>query len=254
MEPCSHPAAPFARGVALLTLAALSVNLALRYSPQMEEPGAQLIIAEAPSSAGPEVRALSRAPVMRVAYSESADRPSDDSPDASGQSFRLIVEPIVPAPRLPGVPPSAALPPYPLLIPVAGVSADQLVDTFAHPRGEEHDRLHLAIDIGAPTGTPVLAAASGVVVRKMNGGKGGISVYMLDDDGRYIYYYAHLDRFAVGLREGQRVEQGDVIGYVGYTGNAHQDAPHLHFAIWKTRPGRSALGGPAVNPYLALTR
>lgn len=164
--------------------------------------------------------------------------------------FVLVVEPL--APRLPPVPPSAPLPRYPLIVPVQGVSASELIDTFSQPRGNV--RRHLAIDILAPTGTPVIAATDGTVVRLHRGGKGGLTVYIVGPAGDYVYYYAHLDAYADGLEAGVSVRQGDAIGYVGHTGNAHEDAPHLHFAIWQQRPGASGWGGRAVNPYLALTR
>jgi peptidoglycan LD-endopeptidase LytH len=118
-----------------------------------------------------------------------------------------------------------------LLIPVQGVPASALADNFADSRGGG-TRVHHALDIMAPRGTPVLAAGDGSVIRLHRGGAGGITVYQLDGAGRYGYYYAHLARYADGLAEGQRVARGDVLGYVGTTGNAPPSAPHLHFAIY----------------------
>jgi peptidoglycan LD-endopeptidase LytH len=164
--------------------------------------------------------------------------------------FVLVVEPL--APRLPAVPPSAPLPREGLVIPVAGVTTADLVNSFAEPRGDA--RRHLAIDILAPTGTPVLAAADGRVVRMRHSARGGLTIYATGPTGDYVYYYAHLDAYAEGLEEGALIRQGEVIGYVGHTGNAHEDVPHLHFAIWLRRPGSSGFGGRPVNPYLALTR
>jgi len=182
----------------------------------------------------------------REATARSSRAPERASP------FVLVVEPLEPWRRLPPVPPSAPLPSHALIVPVQGIAAADLVDTFAQPRSDV--RRHLAIDILAPTGTPILAAVDGEVVRLFRGGKGGLTIYAIDPAGEYVYYYAHLDSYAQGLEEGATIRQGDVIGYVGHTGNAHESAPHLHFAIWQQRPGSSGWGGRPVNPYLALTR
>src|SRR6185369_9588821 len=117
-----------------------------------------------------------------------------------------------------------------LLIPVAGVRANQLRDTFDDARSE--GRVHDAIDIMAPHNTPVLAAADGAVIRLFRSDRGGITIYQRDTDGKTIYYYAHLDHYADNLVEGQFAHRGDVIGYVGDTGNAGTGNYHLHFAIW----------------------
>jgi peptidoglycan LD-endopeptidase LytH len=171
-------------------------------------------------------------------------------PDVDGTPFVLTVEPISERPRTlttPAVPPA-----YDLIVPVQGVHSSELVDSFSDVRGSQ--RRHLAIDIPAPTGTPVLAATSGNVLRKHYSARGGITLYLLDDSGQYVYYYAHLDGYAEGLEAGDAVEQGQVIGYVGFSGNAHESLPHLHFAIWVRAPGSSGWSGPAVNPFLVLTR
>lgn len=134
-----------------------------------------------------------------------------------------------------------------LLIPVSGVSADQLNDTFNDARGER--RGHEAIDIMAPTGTPVLAVDDGVIVKLFNSKPGGLTVYQFDDAAELAYYYAHLDRYADGLAEGQSVNRGDLIGYVGYTGNANPNGPHLHFAIFVLGPEKNWWQGTPINPY-----
>ncbi|QDP20299.1 M23 family metallopeptidase [Sphingomonas xanthus] len=139
-----------------------------------------------------------------------------------------------------------------LAIPVAGVNAEQLVDTFSQARAGGARR-HDAIDIMAPTGTPVVAAAPGRVEKLFySPGGGGITAYVRSDDGNWIYYYAHLDRYAPGLREGQRITRGTPIGTVGATGNANPGGPHLHFAINRMASGESWHEGTAINPYPLL--
>jgi murein DD-endopeptidase MepM/ murein hydrolase activator NlpD len=135
-----------------------------------------------------------------------------------------------------------------LKIPVEGADDDDLRDTFADARGS--GRAHEALDIMAPRHTRVLAADDGVIAKLFNShGGGGITIYQFDPTETYSYYYAHLDRYAPGLREGQRVRRGDVIGYVGSTGNASPDAPHLHFAIFRLGPERQWWKGEPINPY-----
>jgi peptidoglycan LD-endopeptidase LytH len=133
-----------------------------------------------------------------------------------------------------------------LLIPVQGVRADQLHDNFTEMRG---GHVHEAIDILAPRGTPVLAVDDGVVEKLFTSAQGGLTVYQFDRDATYCYYYAHLDRYADGLNEKAPVKKGDVVGYVGTSGNAPRDAPHLHFTIFKLGPGKEWWKGTAVNPF-----
>ena len=136
--------------------------------------------------------------------------------------------------------------PGPLLIPVAGVTASQLFDTFDQSRG---GRPHEAIDIAAPRGTPVVAVDDGRVVKLFNSKPGGLTVYQFDSGQRLAYYYAHLDRYAPGLAEKQELKRGEVLGYVGSTGNANPAAPHLHFAIFALGPEKRWWQGTAINPY-----
>lgn len=141
-----------------------------------------------------------------------------------------------------------------LIIPVAGVRAKDLSDTFSQARARGARR-HDAIDIVAPRGTAVVAAAAGRVEKLFLSRDGGNTVYIRSGDGRRIYYYAHLDRYAPGLREGMSVEQGDAIGTVGSTGNADPATPHLHFAVWMTEPARKWWEqAVALNPFPMLTR
>lgn len=139
-----------------------------------------------------------------------------------------------------------------LAIPVAGVKADQLVDTYTQARAGGQ-RTHDAIDIMAPAGTPVVAAAPGRVEKLFfsNGG-GGITAYVRSADGRWIYYYAHLLDYAPGLAEGQQLQRGAPIGRVGSTGNANPAGPHLHFAVMRMNPGERWWQGTPINPYPLL--
>jgi len=133
-----------------------------------------------------------------------------------------------------------------LVFPVRGIDPGSLVDTFTAPRGTA--RVHNAVDIMAPRGTPVLAVADGRIRRLGTEGAGGIAVYQVDAAGHYAYYYAHLDRLSPGLAEGQDVRAGDVLGYVGTTGNAPSTAPHLHFAVYDVAGAKRLFGGRPINP------
>jgi len=137
-----------------------------------------------------------------------------------------------------------------LLIPVQGMSAERLHDTFNAARSG--GRVHDAIDIHAPLGTPVLAVNDGMIIKLHSGARGGTSLYHLDSDGRTRYYYAHLSAYAEGIHEGVPVKKGQVIGYVGDTGNAQPGDYHLHFAIAILRDVSRWWGGDNVNPYDVL--
>jgi murein DD-endopeptidase MepM/ murein hydrolase activator NlpD len=133
-----------------------------------------------------------------------------------------------------------------LQFPVPSSDPRRLRDDFADPRtGHSHE----AIDILAPRGTPVVAVDDGVVQKLFTSVRGGLTVYHFDPEGAYCYYYAHLDRYADGLREGQALHKGDVIGFVGTTGNAPPGTPHLHFAIFKLGPEKQWWKGAALNPF-----
>ncbi len=138
-----------------------------------------------------------------------------------------------------------------LLIPVQGKTPSDLVDTFVDARSQ--GRSHDAIDIMAPAGTPVLAVADGQVEKLFTSERGGLTLYQFEPSGKYAYYYAHLDRYAPGLAEKQSIKRGQVIGYVGSTGNASPSAPHLHFAIFVLGPEREWWKGTAINPYPLLS-
>jgi murein DD-endopeptidase MepM/ murein hydrolase activator NlpD len=134
-----------------------------------------------------------------------------------------------------------------LMIPVRGIASDDLVSSFHDARGS---RRHEAIDILAPRGTDVVAVEDGKIVKLFTSAAGGLTIYQFDPSERYVYYYAHLDRYAWGLKEGATVKKGDVIGYVGTTGNAPEGTPHLHFALSKLDPDRRWWGGTALDPFL----
>ena len=137
-----------------------------------------------------------------------------------------------------------------LVVPVAGIAASDLSDTYDDPRGG--GRVHEALDIMAPAGTPVFATADGTIEKLFDSDNGGLTIYQFDDTGTWCYYYAHLQRYAPGLEEGDHVGRGDVIGYVGSTGNASPDAPHLHFGIYRLGAEKRWWKGAPVNPYPML--
>ena len=158
-----------------------------------------------------------------------------------------------PPPVVPNEPPSMrdADAPRAMIVPVAGVPRSAMRDMFNETRG---NRRHEAIDILAPTGTPVIAADDGMVKKIFTSKPGGLTVYQFDPDQRFCYYYAHLDRYAPGLHEGQFLRRGEVLGYVGTTGNAPKNAPHLHFALIRLDKDRRWWKGTYVNPYPLLAR
>jgi murein DD-endopeptidase MepM/ murein hydrolase activator NlpD len=134
-----------------------------------------------------------------------------------------------------------------LMIPVEGIKLSQLSDNFDQPRGKE--RHHEALDIMAPKGTKVIAVADGKVVKLFNSKPGGLTVYQFDPTEKYAYYYAHLDRYADGVKEGTVLKRGDLVGYVGVTGNSDPKTPHLHFAVVELTPKKEWWKGISVNPY-----
>jgi murein DD-endopeptidase MepM/ murein hydrolase activator NlpD len=132
-----------------------------------------------------------------------------------------------------------------LMVPVKGIRARRIPDSFDDPRG---GRRHNAVDILAPRGTPVLSADEGRIYRLRRNAAGGITVYAVDPEERFVYYYAHLDRYRDGLKEGMRLAKGEVIGYVGTTGNAPPDTPHLHFQVMRLTAAARYWDGVPVDP------
>jgi peptidoglycan LD-endopeptidase LytH len=163
------------------------------------------------------------------------------SPAAPGAGTPVISAPAASSPA-----PSGAL-----AIPVQGVAASALHDDWAEPRGDG-TRVHHAIDILAATGTPVLAAADGRIEKLFQSRLGGTTIYERSADGGTVYYYAHLDRYAPTLVEGQSVRRGEVIAAVGATGDADPGAPHLHFEIHRMAPDQPWWQGEETNPYPLL--
>ena len=133
-----------------------------------------------------------------------------------------------------------------LRVPVDGVDIDTFKGGFEERRG---DRPHEAIDILAPRHTPVVAVESGTIAKLFDSKAGGLTIYQFDPSGRLAYYYAHLERYADGVHEGQTVAQGDVIGYVGTSGNAPPNRPHLHFAVFELDDTHRWWKGKAIDPY-----
>jgi peptidoglycan LD-endopeptidase LytH len=166
------------------------------------------------------------------------------------------------APSPPASSSSAAVAPTPdelsalaasLVVPVAGVTPAELHSSFYERRGGG-TRQHNAIDIPAPRGTPVISATAGRVLRLFNSKAGGIMVYAADPSERFILMYGHLDRYADGIKDGMRLERGQTIGYVGTTGNAPPNLPHLHFAISRTNNVSRWWNGQPIDPAPLLKR
>jgi len=134
-----------------------------------------------------------------------------------------------------------------LTVPVQGIEPDKLVRSYHDARsgGREHE----ALDILAPRGTPVVAVEDGTIAKLFNSKAGGITVYQFDPGQNYSYYYAHLDRYADGIKEGMPVRRGQVLGYVGTSGNAPKDTPHLHFAIFRLTAEKHWWEGTPIDPY-----
>ncbi len=137
-----------------------------------------------------------------------------------------------------------------LELPVRGALRRELRDSFNETRGSTHT--HEAIDIMAPRNTPILAVDDGTIARLFESKAGGTTVYQFDPTTWYVYYYAHLERYADGLQEGNHVQRGQVLGYVGTSGNAPEDTPHLHFAIFRLTEKKQWWQGSPIDPYEVL--
>ena len=171
---------------------------------------------------------------------------------AKSAHVKSISQPAADTPDTPAVSSSdyQALAGRGLLIPVQGARLKDIRDTFNEGRG---DHRHEATDIMAPRGTAVLAVDDGVVKKLFNSKPGGLTIYQFDPTGSYCYYYGHLDGYAEGVKEGLLLKRGDKIGYVGTTGDAPPNTPHLHFAIFKLGPEKKWWKGTPINPYPLLT-
>jgi peptidoglycan LD-endopeptidase LytH len=164
-------------------------------------------------------------------------RPSPSKPVATSGNTEATIKPA----------PPADLARKDLDIPVEGVKADQLVRSFDDRRSGT--RAHEALDILAPRNTPVKAVEDGRIARLFESKAGGTTIYQFDPTETYCYYYAHLERYAPGLKEGDTVKKGQVIGYVGTSGNAPKNTPHLHFAIFKLTAAKHWWEGTPIDPY-----
>ena len=184
--------------------------------------------------------------------SSPSSTPSSSTPSSSTPSGAEADQPAAPVTPPALQPPATGILAPRLIIPVVGVKAEELRDTFTASRSE--GRSHNAMDIMAPAGTPVVASADGFVRRLMNSDKGGITIYQVSKDGKMVLYYAHLQRYADGIVEGKAVRQGEVIGYVGDTGNAGPGNYHLHFATWLVSDPKRFWNGENLNPYTLLRR
>ena len=191
-----------------------------------------------PALAGDPATAAGTTGARRPVQAPQRPPPRADAAPSPSPQAPAAVAPTAPSPS-----PSTTA----LAIPVDGIAADQLVDTFEQARGEQ--RRHEALDSMAPAGTPVRAVADGHIEKLFDSARGGLTIYQFDPDGRHAYYYAHLQDYAPGLAEKQAVTRGQLLGHVGSTGNADPAAPHLHFAIFVLGPERHWWQGTPINPY-----
>ena len=220
--------------------------------------------------------AVWRAGVIDDRAEVTADRTTasvDDSAarDSARKTILPAVDPVVttrpapvetPPPVSPPPPPNPAMPPViegdplddlrgrHLALPLPGISPKDLHSSFDERRGSA--RVHEAMDILAPRNTPILAVEDGTVARLFQSDAGGTTIYQFDPTTTYVYYYAHLERYAIGLKEGARLKRHQVIGYVGTSGNAPKDTPHLHFAIFKLTEKKRWWEGSPIDPFLVL--
>ena len=176
-----------------------------------------------------------------------APGPTDRLPSAAeGDIPKGGAPAIAPAPVPTGLPDLDNLRGRRLEVPVEGIDRKTLRDSFAEGRA---GHVHEAIDILAPRGTPVVAVEDGRIEKLFTSKQGGLTIYQFDPSRRYCYYYAHLDRYAAGLTQGQAVKRGQVIGYVGISGNAPPKTPHLHFTIFKLAEDKRWWKGAPINPF-----
>ena len=188
-------------------------------------------------------RGSASVPEPKVPAAVDTDAPVVKTPAPAATSGSNKAEVAAPSMK---APPSGDLKDRDLEIPVEGVRADQLTPQFTDART---GHVHEALDILAPMGTPVKAVEEGRIARLFLSKAGGITIYQFDPSEKYCYYYAHLDRYADGLREGDRVQRGQIIGYVGVSGNAPKNTPHLHFAIFLLTDEKHWWEGTPLDPY-----
>ena len=209
--------------------------------------------------------ALGAATVLLIVWlygGGTASAPPTEEPAAqAAPPVTSVPAPQSASPPAAAVPPGGAPPPMlarppedlverDLVVPVQGIPRTGLQDTYDDARGQ--GRVHNAIDIMATRGTPVVAVEAGRIAKLFTSKLGGLTIYQYDPTETYCYYYAHLDRYAPGLKEGDQVSRGQVIAYVGSTGDASPDGPHLHFEITRLHADKKWWQGDAVNPYPIL--
>lgn len=183
------------------------------------------------AACGPAIRPLGPLAPVRAPVAELPEPPAESPPPAA--PLALTDEEYLHARGL--------------MVPVDGIRPERVADTYWQAR-DGGARLHQAVDILAKRGTPVLSADSGTVLRLSKNTLGGTTIYATDPGRRFVFYYAHLDRYAAGLYEGKSVAQGEVIGYVGTTGNAPKNTPHLHFQVMRFVDARQWWNGPPFDP------
>lgn len=188
-----------------------------------------------------------RAPWRVVPGPGPVPGPTQEARVTQSAQLTPTMEPIAPAPA----DATAVAHLNSLLFPVVGGDSARLADSFEEPR-DGGARTHRAIDIMAPKGTPVLAVADGRILRLANTSKGGTSIYAADLEEQYVYYYAHLDRYHPNIYAGRPLLRGDTLGYVGTTGNAPKNLPHLHFQLMRMPSDRKYWNGEPINPYPLL--
>jgi len=175
-------------------------------------------------------------------------------PKASPRASVPLTDSSKSAPMLAGAPAAGADVDYlaarRIILPVAGADPAKLEDSFKDPR--DGDRVHRAIDILAPRGTPILSADDGKILRMTTSTLGGISMYTVDPSSRLVYYYAHMDRYNDGMSPGRTIAKGDTLGFVGTTGNAPKDIPHLHFQIMRWPSDGKYWNGDPIDPFEVL--
>jgi peptidoglycan LD-endopeptidase LytH len=225
-----HRASGFSLFGSGFLLGALSLYVALAWTGGLMPPALSRPSALAPATPAP-LRAASPVPGDST---DVPDHPFDPPPDLTRPS---------PAPLLTDF---TGLQSRALAFPVVGFDLRRLRDDFAEKRGT---RVHEAIDIVAPRGAPVVAVDDGRIAKLFKSARGGLTVYQFDPTEQYCYYYAHLERYAEELAEGQTIRKGQRIGDVGTSGNAPPDTPHLHFTIFKLGPDKRWWEGTPVNPF-----
>ncbi len=202
-------------------------------------PWKRVVAAQPDAPAVPDMSNAAKLPETPVPPPEGMPpAPVEGSADRAAASSPGTTPTTAPATLHPG-------PELHLAMPLVGVNAKSLTDSFGDARdGHKHE----ALDMAAPRGTPVVAVAEGNVAKLFTSKQGGLTIYQFDNTGQYAFYYAHLDHYAPGLKEGMLLRKGDTLGYVGTTGDAPKNTPHLHFAVFKLGPEKNWWKGTALDP------